>query len=85
MKEIRESERECKKAPLLIHKCVLEGQTSRKRPLCPSGTHLSFFYLLVDMAPLEDKKSHCIARRGRGDVEDIPSSIPEILRGQLFC
>ena len=53
------------------------------RTACPSDTHLSFFIYLSTWRP-EDKKSHCIARRGCGDAEDIPSSIPEILRDNYF-
>jgi hypothetical protein len=53
------------------------------RMACPSDTHLSFFIYLSTWRP-EDKKSHCIARRGRGDAEDIPSSILEILRDNYF-
>ena len=75
--KIWESEREWRK-----RRCWCAGRAT-SRTACPTGTHLSFFIYLSTRRP-EDKKSHCIARRGRGDAEDIPSSILEILRDNYF-
>lgn len=80
MKDLRVRKR-VKKAPLLITNVCRKGNQQNGL----SVWHRLVFYLLVDVAPRrQEEPVDCIARRGRGDAEDIPSSIPEILRDNYF-